>query len=90
MVDIATLVHGMEAILACLAIMIWHFYEIHFRPHKFPLDKIELPKGYLEDDMEDVPKASSKMNYIKFFKTIKKSGNPFLLNSITLSTNLAF
>ena len=33
-VDIATLVHGMEAILACLAIMIWHLYEIHFRPHK--------------------------------------------------------
>jgi cytochrome b subunit of formate dehydrogenase len=37
-IDIATLVHGMEAILACLAIMIWHLYEIHFRPHKSPLD----------------------------------------------------
>jgi cytochrome b subunit of formate dehydrogenase len=41
-IDIATIVHGMEAILACLAIMIWHFYEIHFRPHKFPLDNMWL------------------------------------------------
>ncbi|MHC4106137.1 MAG: formate dehydrogenase subunit gamma [Planctomycetota bacterium] len=41
-IDIATVVHGMEAILACLAIMIWHFYEIHFRPHKFPLDNMWL------------------------------------------------
>jgi formate dehydrogenase subunit gamma len=36
--DIAVLVHGMEAILACLAIIVWHLYEVHLRPHKFPID----------------------------------------------------
>jgi cytochrome b subunit of formate dehydrogenase len=52
-VDIATLVHGMEAILACLAIMIWHFYEIHFRPHKFPLDKTWLTGVIDEEEMRE-------------------------------------
>jgi cytochrome b subunit of formate dehydrogenase len=52
-VDIATLVHGMEAILACLAIMIWHFYEIHFRPHKYPLDKTWLTGVIDEAEMKE-------------------------------------
>jgi cytochrome b subunit of formate dehydrogenase len=51
-VDIATLVHGMEAILACLAIMIWHLYEIHFRPHKSPLDDTWLTGVISEEEMK--------------------------------------
>ena len=52
-VDIAAIVHGMEAILACLAIMIWHFYEIHFRPHKSPLDKLWLTGIISEEEMKE-------------------------------------
>lgn len=60
-VDIATLVHGMEAILACLAIMIWHFYEIHFRPHKSPLDNMWLTGVIDEAEM----KAEYALHYKK-------------------------
>jgi len=52
-IDIATLVHGMEAILACLAIMIWHLYEIHFRPHKSPLDNTWLTGVVDEEHMKE-------------------------------------
>ena len=52
-VDIATLVHGMEATLACLAIMIWHFYEVHFRPHKSPLDDTWLTGVIDEEEMKE-------------------------------------
>jgi cytochrome b subunit of formate dehydrogenase len=52
-VDIATLVHGMEAILACLAIMIWHLYEIHFRPHKSPLDNTWRTGVISEEEMKE-------------------------------------
>jgi len=52
-VDIAALVHGMEAILACLAIMVWHFYEIHFRPHKFPLDNLWITGVISEAEMKE-------------------------------------
>jgi cytochrome b subunit of formate dehydrogenase len=52
-VDIAALVHGMEAILASLAIMIWHFYEAHFRHHKTPLDNTWLTGVISEEEMKE-------------------------------------
>jgi len=50
--DIATLVHGMEAILACLAIMIWHLYEIHLKPHKSPIDNVWITGVIDEEEMK--------------------------------------
>ncbi|MBW2257060.1 MAG: cytochrome B, partial [Deltaproteobacteria bacterium] len=31
--DIALVIHGMEAVLACLALMVWHLYQVYLRPH---------------------------------------------------------
>jgi cytochrome b subunit of formate dehydrogenase len=50
--DIAAIVHGMEAILACLAIMVWHMYEIHLKPHKSPLDKVWITGLIDEEEMQ--------------------------------------
>lgn len=52
-IDIATLVHGMEAILACLAVMVWHLYEVHLRPHKFPIDNMWLTGIIDEAEMKE-------------------------------------
>jgi len=49
LLDIAIIVHGMEAILACLAIMVWHMYEVHLRPRKFPIDNLWLT-GLIEEE----------------------------------------
>jgi formate dehydrogenase subunit gamma len=35
-VDIAHEAHSDEALLATLAIVIWHFYNVHFNPDRFP------------------------------------------------------
>jgi cytochrome b subunit of formate dehydrogenase len=51
--DIAVLVHGMEAILASLAIMVWHLYEVHLRPHKFPLDNMWITGFIDEEEMQE-------------------------------------
>lgn len=51
--DISALVHGMEAILACLALLVWHFYEVHLRPGKFPMDKLWLNGVIDEHEMRD-------------------------------------
>jgi cytochrome b subunit of formate dehydrogenase len=51
--DIAILVHGMEAILACLAIMIWHLYEIHLKPHKSPIDNVWITGVIDEEEMKE-------------------------------------
>ena len=36
--DVATSVHFYEAVLASLAIVVWHFYGVIFDPEVYPLD----------------------------------------------------
>jgi len=38
-IDVATTVHYYEAILACLAIVVWHFYHVIFDPDVYPLNR---------------------------------------------------
>ncbi len=40
--DIFVVIHGYEAILAFLSIIIWHMYNVHFNPDVFPMSKIWL------------------------------------------------
>ena len=63
-IDIATLVHGMEAVLACLAVIIWHLYEVHLRPHKFPIDNLWLT-GIIDE-------AEMKEEYALHYKKIMR------------------
>ncbi len=37
-VDIATAVHFYEAILATLAILVWHFYQVFLDPDVYPMN----------------------------------------------------
>jgi cytochrome b subunit of formate dehydrogenase len=37
-VDVATTIPYYEAILACLAIIVWHFYHVIFDPEVYPLN----------------------------------------------------
>jgi hypothetical protein len=37
-IDVATTVHYYEAILATLAILIWHFYAVIFDPDTYPMN----------------------------------------------------
>jgi len=42
MMDVALIVHGWEAILAFLAIIIWHRYNVHMNPSIFPMSRVWL------------------------------------------------
>jgi hypothetical protein len=37
-VDVALTIHYYEAILACLAIIVWHFYHVMFDPDVYPVN----------------------------------------------------
>ncbi|HEY1338637.1 MAG TPA: cytochrome b/b6 domain-containing protein, partial [Bryobacteraceae bacterium] len=55
--DIATSVHFYEAVLATLAIVVWHFYSIIFDPDVYPLNTAFLT-GYSvkkDEHTESVP-----------------------------------
>ncbi len=36
--DVALTIHYYEALLACLAILVWHFYHVMFDPDIYPLN----------------------------------------------------
>lgn len=40
--DVCHVVHGYEAVLAFLAIIIWHFYHVHWKPGLFPMSRVWL------------------------------------------------
>ena len=40
--EVCRIVHGFEATLAFLAIIIWHMYHVHLRPGVFPMSRIWL------------------------------------------------
>ena len=50
--DLATVVHFFEAVLATLAIIVWHFYFTIFNPHVFPLSKTMLTGKISREEME--------------------------------------
>ena len=52
-IDIATLVHQMEAILAGLAIIVWHLYEVHFKPGESSTDSMWLTGLIDEEHMKE-------------------------------------
>jgi cytochrome b subunit of formate dehydrogenase len=37
-IDVATAIHLYEAVLATLAIVVWHFYSVIFDPDVYPLE----------------------------------------------------
>jgi cytochrome b subunit of formate dehydrogenase len=51
--DIARVVHSYEAVLAFLAIIIWHFYHVHLNPEVFPMSRIWLDGKISEHDMKE-------------------------------------
>lgn len=50
----------------------WFVPEKYFKP--FPLDSIELPPGYKEDDLDDLPPEGKRQGPNRYFAHIQKHG----------------
>jgi formate dehydrogenase gamma subunit len=70
LIDVAITIHFYEAILACLAIIVWHFYHVLFAPGTYPMNFAwwdgRVSKKWLEEEHpldpsvtenDDVPKS---------------------------------
>ena len=51
-IDVAAAIHGYEAALAFLAIIIWHLYSVIFSPDVWPMSKVWLTGEMTEEEME--------------------------------------
>ncbi|NLC55598.1 MAG: hypothetical protein GX774_02025 [Armatimonadetes bacterium] len=51
-VDVCRVIHSYEALLAALAIAVWHLYCVHFRPDVFPMSRIWLDGRISEAEMK--------------------------------------
>lgn len=66
--DVCRIIHSYEAILAFLAIIIWHMYNVHLNPEAFPMSKIWLTgKITLRELRERHP-----LEYERFIERMKK------------------
>ncbi len=55
-VDLSDLIHTMEATLATMAIIVWHFYAVHWKPGKYPMSWIWLDgKMHIFEVLEEHP-----------------------------------
>jgi cytochrome b subunit of formate dehydrogenase len=51
-IEVFRMAHSGEAVLAALAIVVWHFYNAHFTPDFFPMNKIFLTGKISKVEME--------------------------------------
>jgi formate dehydrogenase gamma subunit len=63
-VEVATTIHYYEAILACLAILVWHLYHVIFDPDVYPLNRAVLDgrvsREWLEEEHPLDPALAGK------------------------------
>ena len=61
-INVATIIHSDEALLASGFIFTVHFFNTHFRPEKFPMDTVIFSGSYdLEEFMHDRPEEYNRL-----------------------------
>ena len=50
-IQVCMIAHADEALLAALAIFIWHFYNVHLNPEHFPMNRTFLTGKISEAEM---------------------------------------
>jgi cytochrome b subunit of formate dehydrogenase len=81
MLDVAKVVHSYEAMLAFLAIIIWHFYNVHLNPEVFPMSKVWLTGMISEHEM----KAHHPLEYERLMRSLAAD----VVRGKTIETELA-
>ena len=67
-IPMAYIAHSDEAILAISAIIVWHFYNVHYNPDKFPGSTVWLDGKLTEKEM----KEEHPLEYLKIMESKDK------------------
>jgi len=74
-VDVATTIHYYEAILACLAIVVWHFYHVIFDPDVYPLNWA-CWKGKVSKHWQEEEHPLDKANVAESLPEVRRTSAP--------------
>jgi cytochrome b subunit of formate dehydrogenase len=69
--EVCRVIHGFEATLAFLAIIIWHMYHVHLRPGVFPMSRVWLDGNISRADL----KHHHPGEYIALLERRRKEAN---------------
>jgi len=69
--DIARTIHFYEAVLATLAIIVWHFYFVILNPHVYPMSTTWLTGKISEHEMEE--EHPKELERLRSEESVKKS-----------------
>ncbi len=83
LINVATIIHSDEALLAAGFIFSYHFFNTHFRPDKFPMDTVIFTgKVSLEEMKEDRPREYEQlMKDPEMQKKIGEAPSPALVHA---------
>lgn len=73
LLDIFTVVHRYEAILAVLSILVWHFYHVHWKPGVFPMN----PAWFTGQVSEDYLRHHHPLAYEEVKNQLGKGNDEF-------------
>ena len=80
--DVATAIHFYEAVLATLAILVWHFYQVFFDPDVYPMNwawwdgKMTLDHYRLEHGLDHNPRIETPLPIGKENDSVKEGSEP--------------
>ena len=73
----ALILHAKEALTAMTVIFVFHFFHMHFRPEKFPADKVIFTGRITEEEfLEEHPLEYSRLKEAGALESIEKGENP--------------
>lgn len=79
-VDVALTIHYYEAILACLAIVVWHFYHVIFDPDVYPFNWACL-KGKVSKEWQEEEHPEAAVVEVDLARLARSYENQFLETS---------
>ncbi|MEW6456512.1 MAG: cytochrome b/b6 domain-containing protein [Acidobacteriota bacterium] len=70
--DVFKIIHGYEALLAFLAVIVWHMYNVHLNPENFPMSKIWITGKITGKEL----RLQHPLEYERILNERKKRGQP--------------